>query len=77
MKTFIIFLSGLLAACGTLSNTEYIIVSKGQSDGLQGVITGGVGYCKISVKRKGEEPGLPENIDLNDVRLACGSVSDL
>ena len=47
-----------LQGCGTFSDAKYIMVSKGQADGLQGIITGGVGYCKLTIKGDTQITGL-------------------
>jgi preprotein translocase subunit SecG len=50
MKSLITVLCLTLAGCGTLTGGNYILVSKGQADGLGAIFSGGVEYCKITSK---------------------------
>lgn len=60
-----------LSGCGTFTDANYVLISKGQSDGLGGVFTGGVDYCKLSVKGDAE---LVSTMSPDDFKKLCESV---
>ena len=70
-KLTLIFLALLLTGCGTFTGGDYVLISKGQADGIQGILTGGVGYCKLTVK--GDSVTL-QDVNAKQLENLCNAV---
>ena len=54
--------------CGKtrFSGGDYVMVSKGEADGLAGIVTGGASYCKVATKGD-----IPDQVLMEVVKTAC------
>jgi hypothetical protein len=71
MKILLISICLLIAGCGTLSEADYVLISKGQADGINAIFTGGVGYCKLTIKGKSIKVN---RVSADELKRLCESV---